>query len=221
MAPGCLFRRAFCQSSSVAWWRERRRWWLATPTRRTLPWVPPSVLSRPASSWTTSRVLAQRWDFGVHFSGSLRSGVDFAFDAGLFQWHGLGFFSQSQAFSAVSYHACAAPVCSHLHSFVSYFFFPVGNLARLTQLGHSSRKSSATHSCQCMQCFRVFKQCLGFLMYAKMLMHATAQWGCPDTVRESAMEVDSGRKIPCSAWDSAYMCVCVCVCVCVFVCVRT
>ena len=52
-------------------------------------------------------------------------------------------------------------------------------------------------------------------MYAKMLMHATAQWGCTDTVRESAMEVDSGRKIPCSAWDSVYMCVCVCVCLCV------
>ena len=45
----------------------------------------------------------------------VRSGVNFAFDAGLFLWRGLGFFSQRQAFSADSYCACAVPVCSHLH----------------------------------------------------------------------------------------------------------
>ena len=30
-----------------------------------------------------------------------------------------------------------------------------------------------------------------------MLMHAIAHGGCTDTVRQSALEVDSGRKIPC------------------------
>ena len=34
-------------------------------------------------------------------------------------------------------------------------------------------------------------------MCAQMLMHATVHWGCTDTIRESALKVDSGRKIPC------------------------
>ena len=33
-------------------------------------------------------------------------------------------------------------------------------------------------------------------------MHATARGGCTDTVRESALEADSGRKIPCVTGDS-------------------
>ena len=41
-----------------------------------------------------------------------------------------------------------------------------------------------------------------FLTHAQMLMHATAHWGCADTVRESALTVDSGRKIPFLAEDS-------------------
>ena len=40
-------------------------------------------------------------------------------------------------------------------------------------------------------------QCWRFLMWAQMLMHVTAHGGCMDTVRESALKVDSGRKIPC------------------------
>ena len=73
---------------------------------------------------------------------------------------------------------------------------------------HSSRKSSATHSCQCVQYFPVSKrrpygsQCWGFLTCAQMLMHAIAHGGCTDTVRESALKVDSGRKIPCRTGDS-------------------
>ena len=35
-----------------------------------------------------------------------------------------------------------------------------------------------------------------------MLMRATAHGGCTDTVRESAPEVGSGRKIPCRTGDS-------------------
>ena len=32
--------------------------------------------------------------------------------------------------------------------------------------------------------------------------HAIAHWGCTGTVRESVLEDDSGRKIPCRTWDS-------------------
>ena len=34
-----------------------------------------------------------------------------------------------------------------------------------------------------------------------MLMHTIAHAGCTDTIRESALEVDSGRKIPCHTRD--------------------
>ena len=36
-------------------------------------------------------------------------------------------------------------------------------------------------------------------MCACTLMHVTAHWGCMDTVRESALRVDSGRKKPLAA----------------------
>ena len=46
-------------------------------------------------------------------------------------------------------------------------------------------------------------QCLGFLTFAQTLMHAIAYWGCTNTVmRESALKVNSGRKIPSRTWDS-------------------
>ena len=82
-----------------------------------------------------------------------------------------------------------------------------GNSGLLTWERHSSRKSSATHSYQCVQSFRVYKQrygcqCLGFLAGAQMLMHAVAHGGCTDTVRKSALEVGYGRKFPCHTGDS-------------------
>ena len=46
-------------------------------------------------------------------------------------------------------------------------------------------------------------QCLGLLTCAQMLVHAIAHGGCTDTVRESAPEVDSRRKIPCHTGDRA------------------
>ena len=54
---------------------------------------------------------------------------------------------------------------------------------------------------------RVSKQwcgcpCFGFLTCTRVQMHAMAHWGCTDTVRESALEVDSGRRIPCRTVDS-------------------
>ena len=41
-----------------------------------------------------------------------------------------------------------------------------------------------------------------FLTCTRMLMHAIAHGGCMDTVRESALEADSGREIPCCTVDS-------------------
>ena len=82
-----------------------------------------------------------------------------------------------------------------------------GNSGHLTWVRYSGHKSSATHSCQCVQYFRVSKQwygcqCLGFLTRAQMFLHAIAHRGCRDTVRESALTADSGRKIPCCTGDS-------------------
>ena len=42
----------------------------------------------------------------------------------------------------------------------------------------------------------------GIFNVTQMLMHATAHGGCMDTVRESAVEVDCGRKIACRTGDS-------------------
>ena len=83
----------------------------------------------------------------------------------------------------------------------------MGSLGHLTWVRHSSHKTSATHSCQCVPYFLASKQwydcqCLGYLTYVQTLTHAIAHGGCTDTVRESAVEVDSGRKIPCRNGDS-------------------
>ena len=45
-------------------------------------------------------------------------------------------------------------------------------------------------------------QCLGSLTCAQMLVHAIAHEGCTDTVRESALRANSGRKIPCRTGES-------------------
>ena len=45
-------------------------------------------------------------------------------------------------------------------------------------------------------------QCLGFVTCAQMLTRAIAHWGCRDTVIGSALETDSGRKIPGRTADS-------------------
>ena len=73
----------------------------------------------------------------------------------------------------------------------------------------------ATHSYQCVlpipisvQYFHGSEQgygcqCLEFLMCAQILMHAIAHRSCMDTIRVSALDVDSGRKkIPCCTRDS-------------------
>ena len=63
------------------------------------------------------------------------------------------------------------------------------------------------HFYQCVPYFLVSEQwygcqCLEFLTCTQMLMHAIAHGVCTDTVRESALVVDSGRKIPCRTGDS-------------------
>ena len=72
--------------------------------------------------------------------------------------------------------------------------------------GHGSRKSSATHSYQCVQYVCVSKQCygcqcLGFLMCSQMLMHAIAHGGCTDTVRVFTGSWRWEKKIPCRTRD--------------------
>ena len=69
---------------------------------------------------------------------------------------------------------------------------------------HSSCRSSATHSYRCAQYCCVSRQwdgyqCLGFLTCAQMLTHMIAHGdgGGGDIVRESVLELDSGRKSPC------------------------
>ena len=63
------------------------------------------------------------------------------------------------------------------------------------------KKSLAVPGTLCVQYFRVPRQwygcrCLRLLTCTLMLMYATAQWGCADTVRESALKLDSWGKNP-------------------------
>ena len=53
------------------------------------------------------------------------------------------------------------------------------------------------HSYQCVQSLRVFRQCLQLLTCSQMLMHAIAHGGCTDTVRETALEVNSWTTVSC------------------------
>ena len=81
------------------------------------------------------------------------------------------------------------------------------NSGGLTRVGHSSPKSSAIHSYRRVLYERVSQQrhdcqCWGFLTCTQMLLHGIAHGGCTDTVRESALKADSGRKIPYRTWDS-------------------
>jgi len=85
-----------------------------------------------------------------------------------------------------------------LQVFISSLFL-VGNLDHLNWMRHSRCKSSATHFCLYMQYFRGSEQgygcqCLEFLMCAQIVMHAIARRSCTDTIRVSALNVDSGRE---------------------------
>ena len=76
-------------------------------------------------------------------------------------------------------------------------FFPYkkNNFLNSFRSLYSSRKSSTTHSYQCVLYFCVSKQqhgcqCLELLMCAQRLMHVNAHGGCTDAVREAALKVD-------------------------------
>ena len=85
------------------------------------------------------------------------------------------------------------------HVYLLTSFFQDFGSSREVLVVSQSHKSSATHSNHYVWYFRVSKhwcgcQCLGFLTCAQMLMHALANG---DTARESALNVDSGRIVPC------------------------
>ena len=66
-------------------------------------------------------------------------------------------------------------------------------------LAGNSGKCAGTDFYQCVQYFYVSKewygcQCLEFLSCTQMLMHATARVVCTNSVTESALKVDPGRK---------------------------
>ena len=80
---------------------------------------------------------------------------------------------------------------------------------RITIPGESQlRQSRSIQPAVHVGCFTVsiIRQTLtwttGSLTCAQMLMHAIAHGACTDTERESALKVDSGRKIPCRTGDS-------------------
>ena len=89
----------------------------------------------------------------------------------------------------------------YIKAIINSFFQGFGS-SREVLVASQIHKSSATHSNHCVWYFRVSKhwcscQCLGFLTFAQMLMHALANGDCTNTARESALKVDSGRIVPC------------------------
>ena len=72
----------------------------------------------------------------------------------------------------------------------------------------AATKSSATDSCQCVHSIfvcpnkRMSASVWNCQQCAQVLMHATAHGSCRNTMRESALEADSGRNIPCRTRES-------------------
>ena len=69
----------------------------------------------------------------------------------------------------------------------------------------NSRATKTTMLAECLSVsisHQILTWTMGFLTCAQMLMRAVAHEGCRDTYRESALKVDSGRKIPCLTGES-------------------
>ena len=73
----------------------------------------------------------------------------------------------------------------------------MGNSSHPTRVRHSSRKSSATHSCQCVQCFHVSQlvrlpvlENFNVLTDSIMLMRAITHGGCTDTQKSLDWELN-------------------------------
>ena len=91
---------------------------------------------------------------------------------------------------------------------LSHWNFSHGKFGFLSQEKASFRKSRTTHPTVHAECFSVsmIYQTLtwttGSLTCAQTLMHAIAHGGVQTHVRESALRVDCGRKIPCRTGES-------------------
>ena len=84
-----------------------------------------------------------------------------------------------------------------------------GQLGALLPTYHSSRKSNAAHSYQCVQHFCLSKwrysgQCLGFLTCAQMSMRVIVRRG-RKRCKSFAPNVASGRKIPCCTGNRTHI----------------
>ena len=110
-----------------------------------------------------------------------------------------------------------SPVGYVLAFLIFFFFFLSTSLSLVRNVGchtwvrHSSCKSSAAHFCQCVQeqCCPFLSVCAiflciqtmvrlqfwGFLMCTQTLIHAIVLGSCTDTVREVALEVNSGENL--------------------------
>ena len=82
-----------------------------------------------------------------------------------------------------------------------------GNSDRLSRARHNTTRAALpipTSVCSISVCpnSAMAASVWGLLTCTQMLMHAIAHGGCTDTVRETALEVDSGRKVPCRTRDS-------------------
>ena len=100
--------------------------------------------------------------------------------------------------------------CFFFFLFFFFFFYLLGSITLLSLAGdsggltwvrHNSRKSSSTRSCQCVQYFRVSFQAKIWLLVFRIFNVSTdvdacdcTQRGCTDTVTESPLKVDSGKK---------------------------
>ena len=77
-----------------------------------------------------------------------------------------------------------------------------GNSGRLTRERQTVARAAlptVTSECGVFSCVSINNNVANFFFFffltrAQMLMHAIAHWGCADTVRESALTADSGRK---------------------------
>ena len=85
---------------------------------------------------------------------------------------------------------CCCCCCCFIH-FFSTSLSLAGNSSRLTWVKHSRRSVCNIFLCPDNGVAAIV---LDFLTCAQMLMHAIAHWDRTDTVRESALEIDSGRE---------------------------
>ena len=117
------------------------------------------------------------------------------------------FYSDCYSFCFV----CLFTFLYHSYSFKYfnfYFFVPCGKFGS-PYLGKAQQPQEQLYPflsvCAVFSCVQtmVWLPVFGiFNVCAQMMMHTIAHGGWTDSIRESALEVDSGRKIPCRTGDS-------------------